>query len=213
MLTRLLVLVYLCTTSLAQPTKPLTPKEACTRFMSKVVRIDAGADTVASGFIISSDGWILTAGHVVFDHQTGQQLSTILVRLPDRTTSLAHIFVDRESVIRDFALLKVDKTDLPFLELGSWTEVDPGSEVTIIGYPFSAGADASITTKFCLSGLVAATDTVSNNGVSVDAIYFQGPVVKGLSGGPVISRDTGHVVGIQSQKLAGISSALAATRQ
>jgi len=119
---------------------------------------------------------------------------------------LAQVFIDTESVIRDFALLKVEKTGLPFLELGTESEVSPGSDITIIGYPFSAESayTASINTKFCLSGMVAATDTIVEHGVNINAIYFQGPAVKGISGGPIISRDTGHVVGIQSQKLAGI---------
>jgi S1-C subfamily serine protease len=193
-----------------QPT-PLTQKEACKHFMPAVVRIDVPGGN-ASGFIVSSDGWILTAGHVVFNHETGERFSTVAVILPDKSTSLARVFVDRESVIRDFAILKIDKSNLPFLELGSGEELSPGSDLTIIGYPFSAGSDASITAKFCLSGLVAATDAISKNGVNVDAIYFQGPAVKGLSGGPVISRDSGRVVGIQSAKLAGINSSLDTTR-
>jgi hypothetical protein len=49
--------------------------------------------------------------------------------------------------------------------------------------------------------------------VNVDVIYFQGPSIKGLSGSPVISRDTGHVVAILTSKLTGISIALAATRR
>ncbi|HZW93608.1 MAG TPA: serine protease [Candidatus Eremiobacteraceae bacterium] len=177
--------------------------------MPAVVRIDV-ADAGASGFIVSPDGWIITAAHVVFDHQTGERLTTVSVRLPDGSAPLARVFVDEESAIRDFAILKVEKSGLPFVELGSWGDVEPGSDITIIGFPLSAGTEPkiTITNKFCLSGFVAATDTISKDKVEVDAIYFQGPAVKGISGGPLISRDMGRVIGIQSQTLAGISVGL-----
>jgi hypothetical protein len=45
-------------------------------------------------------------------------------------------------------------------------------------------------------------------GGPVDIIYLQSPSVKGVSGGPVISLDTGTVVGIATLKLTGISEAL-----
>lgn len=38
--------------------------------------------------------------------------------------------------------------------------------------------------------------------------FFEAPAIKGISGAPIIARDTGHVVGIQSEKLAGISAGL-----
>jgi hypothetical protein len=44
--------------------------------------------------------------------------------------------------------------------------------------------------------------------VKVEVIYFQGPSVKGISGSPIISRDTGHVIGIETQKLTGIGPSL-----
>ena len=197
----------------AQTDKPLTQKEACKRFMPAVVRIDV-ADGRATGFMVSADGWILTAAHVVFNPQTGERLTAIAVLLPDGSSSLARVFIDQDAAFRDFALLKVDKTGLPFLELGANDEISPGSDITIIGFPFSAESaySTNVNTKFCLSGMIAATDSITENGVKVDAMYFQGPAVKGISGGPIIARDTGHVVGVQSQKLAGIGPALIAVR-
>jgi S1-C subfamily serine protease len=113
--------------------KPLSQIEACNRFMSRVVRIDV-ADGRATGFIVSQDGWILTAAHVVFDQNTGERLHAVIIQLPDGSSETAQIFIDAEAVARDFAILKVDKTGLPFLELGTGSEISPGSEITIIGY-------------------------------------------------------------------------------
>src|SRR5215472_2657601 len=79
---------------------------------------------------------------------------------------------------RRFAILRCLRwtlPDLPFLELAATNEVEPGSELTLIGYPFSAESAyaPSVVTKFCLSTLVAATDTITHDRVKVDAIYFK----------------------------------------
>jgi S1-C subfamily serine protease len=211
-LTPAILLFCVASESQSSP-KALTQKEACRQFMPAVVRVDV-ADGKASGFIVSADGWIVTAGHVVIDRSTGELRHTASVKLPDGSTKFAKIFMDRESAARDFALLKVDASGLPFLQLGSSNETEPGSELTLIGYPFSAVSSyaASTNTKFCLSTFVTATDTVPYSGVNVDAVYFQGPAVQGLSGGPLISRETGRVVGIQSQKMAAVGQGLIAVR-
>jgi hypothetical protein len=133
-------------------------------------------------------------------------------------------------VARDYALLKIKGNNLPHLDLGDKPdEVVIGSDLTIIGYPFSAVAfhetRPSVKDKFCLSGSVAysgeTNEAISGTtpkgpatvNVSVDVIYFQGPSVKGLSGSPIISRDTGHVVAILTSKLTGIDAALVRARQ
>ncbi len=184
----------------------LTNKEICSQFSAPIVRIDIPGGFAASGFIVSPDGWILTAGHVMFDPISHAQLTTVAVTLPDGSKQLAvPISPTKESVTRDFLVLKVEKSGLPYLQLGTESEISAGSDIAIIGYPFSAG----VNTKFCLFGSVTATDSIStNDGINVDIIYFQGPAVKGISGAPIISRDTGHVVGIQSLKLTGIGNAL-----
>jgi hypothetical protein len=170
----------------------------------------------------------LTASHVIRDEQSGDYFSAITVTLPSGAEyARPALPLSLENVGQDFALLKIDgKMPLPFLELGSTTDVSPGAEATIIGYPFSALTvqDRNVFTKFCLSASFAATDSVTvpvrgmthtrtgvvpiQRDVKVDVIYFQGPSVKGISGSPIISRDTGRVVGIVSLKLTGIGQAL-----
>jgi S1-C subfamily serine protease len=191
----------------------VSQKETCKNFMPSVVRIDTPADTLGSGFIVSSDGWILTVAHILFDPKTDRQISTLTVHLPDGSMAIPKVFIDEESVKRDFAVLKVEKENLAPLVLGTESEIVPGSDVAIIGYPFSAGIEGIMPTKFCLFGIISATDTVAKDGVNVDAIYFQGPAIKGLSGAPIIARDTGHVIGIQTAKLAGIGKFLDDSRK
>ena len=120
----------------------ITTKDACKKLSRPVVKISNGRGLHGTGFIISADGYILTANRLVFDGATGQSDQVVRVVLPDGSDVAAHqvLPTDTNFVGKDFTLLKVDKADLklPYLELGSELEVDPGSQLTIIGFPFNA---------------------------------------------------------------------------
>lgn len=207
---------------------PFSQRQACAQFSDAIVEVDGGGTSRGSGFIVSSDGYILTAAHVIMEPD-GHYHAAIFVKLSSGKLLSASPAsqASPESVGGDFALLKVDaETPLSYLPLGSVGEVEVGGDATIIGFPFSAlsPTNESISKKFCLQASFAAIDnihrTVSGTqntragivpfqrNVGVDIVYFQGPSVKGISGSPLISRDTGHVVGIISTKLAGIGPAL-----
>ncbi len=233
-MTRLLFLCLFATSLNFQiAAQQISQRKACERFSRAVVRLEAGGISLGTGFLVSADGIIFTAGHVITDKATGTYFSAIEVVLPDGSHLLAKVVVPMttDSVGQDYAILKVDgKSGLPILPIGSDTEVAPGSDIIIIGYPFSAITlqDQRNFSKFCLSGMVAGSDLVTvpvdgtnrvkgrefpiNVNVKVEVIYFQGPSVKGLSGSPIISRDTGKVVGILTTRLTGISRALAGQR-
>lgn len=189
---------------------PISQKAACKKFSDAIVRIDVSGG-VATGFIVSQDGWIVTAAHVMFDPVTHEQHNTVAVQLPKGGIQLARLItpITNENLVRDYVVLKVEQSELPHLELSEESAIESGSEVTLIGYPFSAGTS----TRFCLSETVAATNSYSDHGINVDIVYFQGVAVKGVSGAPLISRDTGRVIGIQSRKLSGIGPALDQIRQ
>lgn len=234
---RVLAIALFCSTVFAQ----ISQKEACQKFSSAVVRIDArvqlDSDQIShgTGFLVSPDGWILTAAHVVENPETGKAYEGISVILSDGSVEIAKIVpIDQKMAGQiagqDVAILKIDGSKLPSLDLGDKPDdIVLGSDLTIIGFPFSAmGFKANgpgIKDKFCLSGTVAYSGNTDVPimvqtpkesraiNVNVDVVYFQGPSVKGLSGGPIISRDTGHVIAILTSKLTGISIALAATRQ
>jgi S1-C subfamily serine protease len=220
-----IVLLIAAVTQAQQP-KPLSLPEACSAYAPAVVRIEAGGQSRGSGFIVSEDGYVLTAAHVVIDKNSGAYFSTILVKLPVGGNEFAHIVtpLTHANIGQDYALLKVDtKMKLPSLKLGGIEEAIVGSDAIIVGFPFSAVTleGFNVGTKFCLSAIVAATDLVSipvslnqkhgvnvntiSKTVSVDVVYFQGPAVQGLSGSPIISRSSGHVVGVVTTKLAGLS--------
>tara|TARA_A100001037_G_C15141729_1_gene634111 strand:- start:493 stop:1788 length:1296 start_codon:yes stop_codon:yes gene_type:complete len=142
--------------------------------------------SLGSGFIISSDGYLLTNNHVVADAET------IIVRFSDRRELNAKLV--GADVRSDLALLKVEATDLPSVLLGSSTELEVGDWVLAIGSPF--GFDYSVT-----AGIVSAKGrSVPNrqNENYVPFIQTDVAINPGNSGGPLFNLD-GEVVGINSQ--------------
>lgn len=189
-------------------TPPLSQRQACEQFSKAIVSITSGSEKVGTGFIVSSDGLIMTAAHVIFDDSTGEYSQTISVKLPSGHVELASFafLPTLESTAEDFALLKVNTPEpLPFLVLGDESELALGTDATIIGFPFNALTvnKGKATPKFCLNASFAANETTSvtvpwnapnqnarnptvgrsgQTDVQVNVIYFQGPSIKGVSG-------------------------------
>mgnify|MGYP000087588474 FL=1 len=144
------------------------------------------AGGTGSGFIISKEGYIVTNHHVV------AQADEVIVRLSDRREFDATVIgTDQRS---DLALLQVDATDLPFLQLGKSSELRVGEWVLAIGSPF--GLDYSVT-----AGIVSAkgrslpTERGENY---VPFIQTDVAINPGNSGGPLFNLQ-GEVVGVNSQ--------------
>jgi serine protease Do len=144
------------------------------------------AGGTGSGFIISKEGYIVTNHHVV------AQADEVIVRLSDRREFDATVIgTDQRS---DLALLQVDATDLPFLQLGKSSELRVGEWVLAIGSPF--GLDYSVT-----AGIVSAkgrslpTERGENY---VPFIQTDVAINPGNSGGPLFNLQ-GEVIGVNSQ--------------
>jgi serine protease Do len=93
------------------------------------------AQSLGSGFIISSDGYVLTNNHVVAD------ADEIIVRLSDRSELQAKLVGTDPRT--DVALLKVEGKNLPTVKLGDSEKLKVGEWVLAIGSPF--GFDHSVT--------------------------------------------------------------------
>src|SRR6185312_2534511 len=92
-------------------------------------RFDGTRVSVGSGFIISSDGYVLTNNHVV------DGADQVTVRLSDRRELDAKVIgTDTDS---DIALLKLDVTGLPTVAIGDSSKLKPGQWVVAIGSPFN----------------------------------------------------------------------------
>ena len=138
---------------------------------------------LGSGFIISSDGVILTNAHVV------AEASEITVKLTDRREYEAKVLgVDKRT---DIAVLKIDAKNLPAVKIGHASELKVGEWVAAIGSPF--GFENTIT-----SGIVSAKARALPDENYVPFIQTDAAVNPGNSGGPLFNMD-GEVVGINSQ--------------
>lgn len=141
--------------------------------------------SLGSGFIISSDGYILTNDHVVDD------ADSVTVRLQDRRTLTAKVVGTDK--LYDIALLKVKAHDLPTVTIGDSSKLKPGQWVLAIGSPF--GFDYTVT-----QGIVSAVGRNLGRRDQPFTSFIQTdvPINRGNSGGPLFNLD-GQVVGINSQ--------------
>ena len=143
----------------------------------------APAKGIGSGFIISSDGYVLTNSHVVAD------AATVTVKLTDRREFTAKVIgVDKRS---DVALIKIDAKGLPKVHFGDPNKLRPGQWVVAIGSPF--GFENSVT-----AGVISATARSLPDENYVPFIQTDAAVNPGNSGGPLFNLD-GEVIGINSQ--------------
>ena len=137
---------------------------------------------VGSGFIINSDGYIVTNNHVIDDAKE------ITVTLHDGEKYLAEVIgVDTKT---DIALLKIEESDLPYLEFADSDESRVGDWVVAIGNPFGFGGTATV-------GIISARGRDLQAGPYDDYLQIDAPINKGSSGGPVFNHD-GEVVGVNT---------------
>lgn len=140
-------------------------------------------DSLGSGFIIDSDGYVVTNHHVIRD------ADEIIVRLKDRRELKATVIgSDARS---DIALLKIKADNLPVVKVGSSSNLKVGSWVMAIGSPF--GFDHSVSV-----GVISATGRTLPSENYVPFIQTDVAINPGNSGGPLFNLN-GEVIGINSQ--------------
>src|SRR3954463_2416055 len=187
---------------------PVSDPKSYTAIASKVlpsvvsleVRAGGGGDT-GSGFVIRSDGYVLTNNHVVASAVSGN--GTITVTFNDGSTASGRVVgADPAS---DLAVVKVGRTNLKPAALGSSASLRVGDPVVAIGSPL--GLSGTVT-----SGIVSALNrpvrtqqeqqNLFGNGGSgdatvINAIQTDAAINPGNSGGPLVD-GAGQVVGITS---------------
>ena len=201
------------TTATALTTTSLTASQIYQKYAAGVVEVlatfsntggqgpfepqSSTVQALGSGFVATTDGYILTNAHVVSD--SGQTASSVTVVFKGTGTATKRVKatiagIDESS---DVAVLKVDPATSPTLvtiPLGDSSAVQVGETVVAIGNPL--GYDFSLT-----EGIVSATsrELTSPNGSTIsDGIQTDAAINKGNSGGPLID-SSGHVIGINEQ--------------
>ena len=142
---------------------------------------DEQSSSVGSGFILSSDGYIMTNAHVVDD------ADVIYVTLTDKREFKAKLIGTDERT--DVAVVKIEATDLPAVTIGDSSKLRVGEWVVAIGSPF--GLENTVT-----AGIVSAKGR--DTGDYLPFIQTDVAVNPGNSGGPLINME-GEVIGINSQ--------------
>ena len=142
---------------------------------------DERSNGVGSGFILSSDGYVMTNAHVVDD------ADNIYVTLTDKREFKAKLIGADDRT--DIAVVKIDATNLPTVTIGDSNKVRVGEWVVAIGSPF--GLDNTVT-----EGIVSAKGR--ETGDYLPFIQTDAAVNPGNSGGPLINMQ-GDVIGINSQ--------------
>ena len=144
---------------------------------------DYKTQSLGSGFIISSDGYILTNAHVV------SEADEVLVKLYDKREFKAKIIgADKRT---DVALIKIEATGLPKVTIGDPANLKVGEWVAAIGSPF--GLENTMT-----AGIVSAKGRALPQENYVPFIQTDVAINPGNSGGPLFNL-RGEVVGVNSQ--------------
>ena len=140
-------------------------------------------EAAGSGFIINSNGTIVTNNHVV------QGAKSITVTLSDGTRLPATLIGRDPST--DIAVLRVHaKHPLPYLELGNSSKVETGQWVVAMGNPFGLGGTVT-------AGIVSAEGRNIGDGPYDSFLQIDAPINKGNSGGPLFDQE-GEVIGMNT---------------
>lgn len=165
----------------------LDPNDPFYEFFRRFQAPQAPSDTptrgTGSGFIVKSDGVVLTNAHVVAD------ANEVTVKLRDKREFKAKVIgLDKVS---DVAVLKIDAKDLPTVHIGDPKAARVGEWVVAIGSPF--GFENTVT-----AGIVSAKSRTLPDDGYVPFLQTDVAINPGNSGGPLFNL-AGEVIGINSQ--------------
>ncbi len=153
------------------------------RVQSSLVQINNGRRGIGAGVIWQSDGIIVTNAHVI-------RRRDLEVTFSDGRSLPARLLAyDQDN---DIAALSVDATDLPAIELGDSTQLQPGQLVLALGHPWGI---TSAATAGVLLGAGARWPEMPRSGREWVAVSLR--LRPGNSGGPLVDV-RGRLLGINT---------------
>lgn len=149
---------------------------------------------LGSGVVITSDGYILTNQHVA-----GNKYSSCYVTLDDGKVYEGNVVWSDENI--DLAIVKINKTNLEYLELGDSDSLTLAEEVYAIGNPLGLEFQKTVT-KGIVSSLNRTIKIEENekNVYMEDLIQTDATINEGNSGGALVNSQ-GNLIGINSVKI------------
>jgi len=149
-----------------------------------------------TGFIVSADGYIITNRHVVLD-----QAAEYTVLMNDEAKYPAKVLA--RDALNDLAVLKIEKDNLPTVELGDSANLKVGQSVIAIGN--ALGEFRNTVSTGVISGL-ARSVTAGGAGIGneqlINVIQTDASINPGNSGGPLLNI-AGQVIGINTAMAQG----------
>src|SRR6266542_1281880 len=153
------------------------------------------SEAVGTGFVVRSDGLILTNYHVI------QNALETKVRLPDGRTLSARVLATDQA--HDLAVLKIDARNLSAVPLGDSSKVAVGERVIAIGYALDLSGAPTVTSGI-ISSIQRTIEVQDSSGgpqtstrTYHDMIQTDAALNSGNSGGPLVTLD-GEVIGINA---------------
>jgi len=147
------------------------------------------AGSLGSGFIISPDGYIVTNNHLIQGVNGTGTVDSVTVTLADRREYPARI-IGRDTA-SDLALLKIEGSNLPFVNWGDSRQARVGDWVVAIGNPYGLGGTVT-------AGIISALHRgITGAGAYDRYIQTDASINMGNSGGPMFDM-AGNVIGINS---------------
>lgn len=150
------------------------------------------AQSMGSGFIVDPNGYIVTNAHVIGDGKYDK----ITVSLIDGSTEVGEVLWYDTTL--DLAIVKINKTGLPYVEIGNSDELKVGEPVVAIGNPMTLDLERTVT-QGIVSGLNRAV-AFENGTVIEPLIQTDASINSGNSGGPLFNAE-GKVIGINTAKM------------
>ncbi|MEO7240401.1 MAG: Do family serine endopeptidase, partial [Sphingomicrobium sp.] len=145
--------------------------------------------SLGSGFIISPDGYIVTNNHLIQGATGTGTVDSVTVIMTDRKEYPARI-VGRDQT-SDLALLKIEGSNLPYVNWGDSTRARVGDWVVAIGNPYGLGGTVT-------AGIISALHRgITGFGAYDRYIQTDASINMGNSGGPMFDLN-GNVIGINS---------------
>ncbi len=141
-------------------------------------------EALGSGVIVSPDGYLLTAYHVVED---ADEIKVALSDNEDKEYTAKVIGTDPET---DVAVLKIEAKDLPAITLGDSSELEVGDVVLALGNPFALGQSVTM-------GIVSGLGRHYGVNNYEDFIQTDAAINQGNSGGALVDAE-GRLVGINT---------------
>lgn len=165
------------------------------RVLPSVVSIEANdgdSGSTGSGFVIATDGYILTNNHVIA--AAAASGGEITVRMQDGSSHKASV-VGRD-VSYDLAVLRIAKRNLTALVFGDSEKVQVGDSVLAIGSPLGLSGTVTLGIISAKDRAVTAGEDPTQNSF-INALQTDAAINPGNSGGPLVDA-TGAVIGVNS---------------